>query len=94
MPVLTVGVVTSLPTDQAGLGSGLGTSAREIGAALGVAVTGTVLAAHRSDAVAGTFADAMSPALRTAGTVVLAATVLVVLGYRGAAAGRRTATGA
>ncbi|MFJ6575068.1 MFS transporter [Streptomyces sp. NPDC091368] len=94
MPVLTVGVVTSLPTDQAGLGSGLGTSAREIGAALGVAVTGTVLAAHRSDALAGTFADAMSPALRTAGTVVLAATVLVVLGYRGAAAGRRTATGA
>ncbi|MGW4702302.1 MFS transporter [Streptomyces sp. NPDC004285] len=92
MPALTVGVVTSLPAEQAGLGSGLGTSAREIGAALGVAVTGTVLAAHGADARAGSFADAMSPALRTAGAVVLAVTVLVVLGYRGGAGGR-TASG-
>ncbi|WP_239146311.1 MFS transporter, partial [Streptomyces sp. SID10815] len=61
MPALTVGVVTSLPPHQAGLGSGLGTSARELGAALGVAVTGTVLAAHQG---ARGLADGMAPALR------------------------------
>jgi predicted MFS family arabinose efflux permease len=80
MPALTIGVVTSLPPHQAGLGSGLGTTARETGAALGVAVTGTVLSAH-TDLLHG-----MGPALRTVGAVVLAATALVVAGY-----GRRPA---
>ncbi|MGW0870286.1 MFS transporter [Streptomyces sp. NPDC002740] len=79
MPALTLGVVTSLPRHQAGLGSGLGTSAREIGAALGVAVTGTVLAGH-PDLTAG-----MGPALRTVAVVVLAATAVVVTGLRGPA---------
>ncbi|MFD8300833.1 MFS transporter [Streptomyces sp. NPDC059690] len=76
MPALTLGVVTSLPADRAGLGSGLGTSAREIGAALGVAVTGTVLASRPG------FAEGMGPALRTVAVLVLAATALVVAGYR------------
>ncbi|MER7932586.1 MULTISPECIES: MFS transporter [unclassified Streptomyces] len=76
MPALTLGVVTSLPPHQAGLGSGLGTTARETGAALGVAVTGTILSAH-ADLVSG-----MGPALRTVSLLVLAATVLVVAGYR------------
>ncbi|MER5543458.1 MFS transporter [Streptomyces sp. NPDC001118] len=75
MPALTLGVVTSLPAHQAGLGSGLGTTARETGAALGVAVTGTVLSAH-TDLTHG-----MGPALRTVGVVVLVATALVVAGY-------------
>ncbi|OQR62336.1 MFS transporter [Streptomyces maremycinicus] len=83
MPALTLGVVTSLPHHQAGLGSGLGTSAREIGAALGVAVTGTVLAGHTD------FPGGMGPALRTVAVLVLAATVLVVTGLRD----RGTATG-
>ncbi|MET7567918.1 MFS transporter [Streptomyces sp. NPDC005492] len=76
MPALTVGVVTSLPPHQTGLGSGLGTSARELGAALGVAVTGTVLAAHPD------LAHGMGPALRTVALIVLAATALVVVGHR------------
>ncbi|MFJ9725271.1 MFS transporter [Streptomyces sp. NPDC101209] len=76
MPALTLGVVTSLPADRAGLGSGLGTSAREIGAALGVAVTGTVLASHPA------FAEGMGPALRTVAALVLAATAAVVTGHR------------
>ncbi|MFG3206004.1 MFS transporter [Streptomyces sp. NPDC048192] len=80
MPALTIGVVTSLPPHQAGLGSGLGTTARETGAALGVAVTGTVLSAHTD------LPHGMGPALRTVGAVVLAATALVVAGY-----GRRPA---
>ncbi|MGW2566620.1 MFS transporter [Streptomyces sp. NPDC001537] len=76
MPALTLGVVTSLPAHQTGLGSGLGTSAREIGAALGIAVTGTVLASHP------TFTDGMGPALRTVGVLVLAATAAVMAGHR------------
>ncbi|TVZ93387.1 MFS transporter [Streptomyces sp. BK340] len=75
MPALTLGVVTSLPAHQAGLGSGLGTTARETGAALGVAVTGTVLSAH-PDLIHG-----MGPALRTVAVVVLAATALVTTAY-------------
>ncbi|MEV7126687.1 MFS transporter [Streptomyces sp. NPDC093260] len=78
MPALTVGVVTSLPPHQAGLGSGLGTSAREVGAALGVAVTGTVLSAHQG---AHALADGMAPALRVVALLVLAATAAVVTGY-------------
>ncbi|WP_053707825.1 MFS transporter [Streptomyces sp. NRRL B-3648] len=87
MPALTLGVVVSLPPHQAGLGSGLGTSAREIGAALGVAVAGTALAGHPG------FASGMGPALRTVGTAVLLATLLVVTGYRPAGRPSRTAPG-
>ncbi|MCQ9130184.1 MFS transporter [Streptomyces hilarionis] len=83
MPALTLGVVTSLPAHQAGLGSGLGTSAREVGAALGVAVAGTVLAGHAG------FAAGMGPALRTVAVAVLAATALVVTGL-GAPVRRRS----
>ncbi|MEV0320155.1 MFS transporter [Streptomyces sp. NPDC050658] len=74
MPALTLGVVSSLPPHQSGLGSGLGTATREVGAALGVAVTGTVLAG------AGDFASGMAAALRTVGLTVVAAAVLVALG--------------
>ncbi|HEY8985217.1 MAG TPA: MFS transporter [Streptomyces sp.] len=77
MPALTLGVATSLPPHQAGLGSGLGTSAREIGAALGVAVSGTLLAA-RPDLASG-----MGSALRVVGVAVLVATGVVVAGFRG-----------
>ncbi|MEV8461331.1 MULTISPECIES: MFS transporter [Streptomyces] len=85
MPALTLGVVTSLPPHQAGLGSGLGTSARELGAALGVAVTGTILSAHPD------LTHGMGPALRTVAVVVLAATVVVVTGHGGAGKGTATA---
>ncbi|MFE1381770.1 MFS transporter [Streptomyces sp. NPDC058740] len=76
MPALTLGVVSSLPRHQAGLGSGLGTSTREMGAALGVAVTGTLLAGHTD------FADGMAAALRTVGMAVIAAAALTALGLR------------
>jgi len=76
MPALTVGVVTSLPPRRTGLGSGLGTSARELGAALGVAVTGTILAVHPD------LAHGMAPALRTVALIVLAATAIVIIGHR------------
>ncbi|WP_460068694.1 MFS transporter [Streptomyces sp. YKOK-I1] len=75
MPTLTLGLVTALPRHQAGLGSGLGTSAREIGAALGVAVAGTALSAHPD------LATGMGPALRTVSLAVLTATAVVMKGY-------------
>ncbi|MEU5252954.1 MFS transporter [Streptomyces longwoodensis] len=87
MPALTLGVVVSLPEHRAGLGSGLGTSAREVGAALGVAVAGTALAGH-ADVASG-----MGPALRVVGTVVLVATAVVVAGYRGAGGAAPVASG-
>ncbi|MFD0414096.1 MFS transporter [Streptomyces sp. NPDC127108] len=83
MPALTMGVVSSLPPHQAGLGSGLGTSAREIGAALGVAVSGTVLAAHTGTDHTGGAADftsGMAAALRVVGTVVIVGAALVAAG--------------
>ncbi|WP_251057630.1 hypothetical protein [Streptomyces sp. ISL-94] len=62
-PALTLTVVAELPAHQAGLGSGLNTAAREIGAALGVAVVGTVLASRfhgdpRDPAQIAAFTDA------------------------------------
>ena len=73
---LTLGVATSLPPHRTGLGSGLGTSAREIGAALGVAVSGTLLA-HHPDLASG-----MGSALRVVGVTVLVSTALVVAEFR------------
>lgn len=43
MPSLSHAVVGALPQEKAGVGSGLNAAARELGAALGVAVVGTVL---------------------------------------------------
>lgn len=87
MPALTVGVATSLAPHQAGLGSDLGTSARELGAALGVAVTGTIPAAHPD------LTHGMGPALRTVAVIVLAATALVIVGHRDRATTRTIASG-
>ncbi|MCX5379919.1 MFS transporter [Streptomyces sp. NBC_00091] len=98
-PSLTLTVVSELPPHQAGLGSGLNTAAREIGAALGVAVVGTVLASRfhgnpADPAQAGAFTDAMGVALRSVAAVLLVASAVVVRGYRGTTgkrAGRRSA---
>lgn len=51
VPSLSTGIVTSLPADQAGVGSGINSAVREIGAALGIAVIGTVLASSFERAV-------------------------------------------
>ncbi|WP_406180667.1 MFS transporter [Streptomyces sp. NBC_01006] len=99
-PSLTLTVVAELPAHQAGLGSGLNTAAREIGAALGVAVVGTVLASRfhgdpQDPAQIGAFTDAMGAALRTVASVLLLAALAVVAGYRGGAgAGRGSREGA
>lgn len=43
VPSLSTGIVTSLPPTRAGMGSGLNSAVREIGAALGIATVGTIL---------------------------------------------------
>ncbi|MFD9220375.1 MFS transporter [Streptomyces sp. NPDC060064] len=95
-PALTVTVVAELPAHQAGLGSGLNTAAREIGAALGVAVVGTVLAARfsgvpQNPSQAAEFTAAMGTGLRIVAVLLLAATVAVVIGYRGSGRARTVA---
>ncbi|MEV7615487.1 MFS transporter [Streptomyces sp. NPDC089799] len=95
-PSLTLTVVTELPPHQAGLGSGLNTAAREIGAALGVAVVGTVLASRfhgnpADPAQTAAFTDAMGVALRTVAAVLILASAAVIRGY--GAAGRRRSGG-
>lgn len=86
-PGLTHAVVSELPPRQAGLGAGLNTAAREFGAALGVAVVGTVLAARLgTDAHPGApagFSGAMALGLRVVAVPVLASAVVVALGLRG-----------
>lgn len=97
-PALTSAVVVGLPAHRSGLGSGLNTAAREIGAALGVAVVGTVLASgagpERTGAAhAAAFAPAMSDGLRVVAAVLLVATVFVVLGSPGRPRGAAEAAG-
>ncbi|MFB7462054.1 MFS transporter [Streptomyces sp. NPDC056224] len=97
-PSLTLTVVAELPPHQAGLGSGLNTAAREIGAALGVAVVGTVLASRfhgnpTDPAQVAAFTDAMGGALRTVAVVLLVASAAVVAGYRDTVRARRRGAG-
>lgn len=97
-PSLTLTVVAELPPHQAGLGSGLNTAAREIGAALGVAVVGTVLASRfhgnpTDPAQVAAFTDAMGGALRTVAVVLLVASAAVVAGYRDTVRSRRRGAG-
>ncbi len=81
VPSLSTGIVTSLPPTRAGMGSGLNSAAREIGAALGVAIVGTVLASHSTNALPTALqvhGDSISKTLSTAqklGTTVHAQAV-------------------
>ncbi|MER5862940.1 MFS transporter [Kitasatospora sp. NPDC002040] len=100
-PALAFGVVSELPPGQAGLGAGLNTAAREIGAALGVAVVGTVLAAHSSGrlgsgqlaSAAQGFGAGMAVGLRLVAAVVLTAAAVATLGYRPDRTGTAAAAG-
>ncbi|MFI9048902.1 MFS transporter [Streptomyces sp. NPDC053427] len=88
MPTLSHAVVTSVPSHQAGMGSGLQGAARELGAALGIAVIGTVLSVRFSaatghgTAAATAFTDAMALGYRMAAVVVLAVGAAVAYGLR------------
>ncbi|MGW7315863.1 MFS transporter [Streptomyces sp. NPDC054865] len=78
VPVLSSAVMTSLPQDRTGLGSGLNGATREIGSALGVAVLGTALSSHGSQ----DFSEAMSFGLRVVAVLVLAGSLLTLSWWR------------
>jgi predicted MFS family arabinose efflux permease len=46
VPKLSTDIVTSLPSARSGMGSGLNSALREIGAAVGIAIVGTVLSSQ------------------------------------------------
>ncbi|MGD3107128.1 MFS transporter [Streptomyces sp. YGL11-2] len=88
MPTLAHAIVTSVPAHRSGMGSGLQGAARELGAALGIAVVGTVLSvrigsgAGHGAATAGAFTDAAALGYRIAAGVVLVASVVVMSALR------------
>ncbi|MFE7277330.1 MFS transporter [Streptomyces sp. NPDC057623] len=96
-PVLSHAVVSGLPPQRLGVGSGLNSAAREFGSALGIAVVGTALAsgfsdrlpsavAVHGDAPAHAFAAAARLGSDSQAAVVAAFTHAVATGYRVAAA--------
>ncbi|MGW9430553.1 MFS transporter [Streptomyces decoyicus] len=88
MPTLSHAIVASVPAGRSGMGSGLQGAARELGAALGVAVVGTVLSVRFASgsgdgaAVATAFTDATALGYRIAAGVVLVVGLFVVRGLR------------
>ncbi|MGP3985523.1 MFS transporter [Streptomyces sp. 3N207] len=77
MPPLSMTVLSSLPADRAGLGSGLNGAAREFGSALGVAAMGTVMASHT-----GGFTDGTAAGFRVAAGVLAVLGAVTVLWLR------------
>ncbi len=88
MPTLSHAIVASVPAHRSGMGSGLQGAARELGAALGIAVVGTVLSvrltsgAGHGATTAGAFADAAALGYRIAAGVVLVAGAVVISALR------------
>lgn len=88
MPTLSHAIVASVPATRSGMGSGLQGAARELGAALGIAVTGTALSARLASgtghgtAAATPFTEATALGYRIAAGVVLVVGVAVVTGLR------------
>ncbi|AGL17246.1 MFS transporter [Actinoplanes sp. N902-109] len=74
LPALVVGVAATVPAELAGIGGGALNSARQVGAALGVAVLGSMLAA------APTTAAGTRTALGVTGLVLLAGAVVAGAG--------------
>ncbi|MCP2241660.1 MFS transporter [Lentzea aerocolonigenes] len=72
LTLTTDAVVSAVPADKAGAASAVSETAYELGAALGIAVLGTVLSAW---ARSGTFTEAMQ------GTALVAAVLLVVASF-------------
>ncbi|WP_213013240.1 MFS transporter [Paractinoplanes toevensis] len=78
-PALTGGILAGLPPAQAGLGSGINSASRELGAALGIALIGTVLNEHHALRSAADFTAGMVTGYRILAGILALATVGVVL---------------
>ncbi|GAA4837030.1 MFS transporter [Kitasatospora terrestris] len=80
LPSLSGGIMTAVPADRAGMGSGLNGAAREVGSAVGVAAMGTALGANAAGtgASAAALGAAMDSGFRVVAVAVALAAVLVV----------------
>ncbi len=76
-PALTGGIIAGLPATAGGLGSGLNSASREVGAALGVAVIGTVLNAHHALRSPASLTAGMAVGYRVLALTLAAATLLI-----------------
>jgi EmrB/QacA subfamily drug resistance transporter len=91
---VTSNAVSGMPRARAGTASGIAATSRQVGSSLGVAVTGSVLAAGLHGPLASGFASATRPAwwiVAAAGACVLALAVATT-GRAGRASAERAAT--
>jgi MFS family permease len=90
-PPITNSAVSGMPRSQAGVASGIASTSRQVGSCLGVAVTGSVLAAGLHGALSGAAAGALPglPAAARPGWWIIAALGAVVLLVSLATTGRR-----
>jgi EmrB/QacA subfamily drug resistance transporter len=91
MSPMTAGIMSAVPPRRAGAGSAMNDATRELGAALGVAVMGSVAASKFTSSLDGLTAG-LSPALRTAARSSLAGALGVARSV-GGDAGARLAAG-
>ncbi|NYI06913.1 MFS transporter [Allostreptomyces psammosilenae] len=85
-PPATVAIMAALPREKAGTGSALSSAVRQVGAALGVAVLGTVLSTSYRDGVEAPLAAIPAELRHTAGESIEATLgVAASLGARGQA---------
>ncbi len=98
---VTASAVAGMPRSQAGVASGIASTSRQVGSSLGVAVTGSVLAAGLHGSLSGIAAGSLGPGFTSAarpgwwiiaalGAVVLAL-ALATTGQRGQDSARRAA---
>ena len=91
---ITNSAVSGMPRSQAGVASGIASTSRQVGASLGVAVMGSVLAANLHGPMAAGFAAATRPGgwIVAAAGVVVIVLALITTSRSGKASAERTAT--
>ena len=90
---ITNNAVSGMPRSQAGVASGIASTGRQVGSALGVAIMGSILAANLHGPLAAGFAAATRPGwwIVTALGVVVFALALITTGRAGKASAARAA---
>jgi EmrB/QacA subfamily drug resistance transporter len=68
IPTLSSGIVLSLPLDQAGVGSAVNDTTREVGGAIGIAVLGSILSSHYRNGMKPAIAQLPAEAVQVADT--------------------------
>ena len=94
MSPMTSAAMQSVPTDKAGVGSGVLNSFRQVGGSLGIALMGAILASYAVAGATGVeaaqhFVDGLHAALITSACIAFAASIVAVLLVHAARAPRR-----